>query len=70
MSSLKQVPLEPVAITVQCAITTFSIGKTRIYELLASGAIQSYKVGKKRLLDYSSILSWLSTQQDQQGGAR
>jgi hypothetical protein len=34
-----------------------------MYELLGNGSIQSFKVGKKRLIRVSSIMEWIAEQE-------
>lgn len=38
------------------------LGKTKVYEILYSERLKSYKVGKRRLIRRSDLLEWLETQ--------
>jgi hypothetical protein len=45
----------PIWVTVNDAIRLSGIGRTRLYELIGDGTIQSIKVGAKRLIAFASI---------------
>lgn len=36
------------------------IGRTRVYELMASGDLPSIKLGKRRLIRRQAVLDWLA----------
>ena len=38
------------------------LGKTKFYELLASGAIPSFKVGRARVVPTSALRQWIADQ--------
>ena len=44
--------------------TEFRLGKTKVYELLNSGAIRSKKVGSKTLIDVRSVREWVENLPD------
>jgi excisionase family DNA binding protein len=46
----------PVNVTVKRAKTDFGLGVTKLYELIASGEVESFKVGRRRLIRYESLL--------------
>lgn len=46
---------ETLAITVKRGTEILGIGPTKIYELIAAGAIESVKIGGRRLLVYESL---------------
>jgi len=48
---------ERISSTVEDACAAIGIGRTKLYELIASGQIRSSRVGGKRLIVVSSMLS-------------
>jgi excisionase family DNA binding protein len=52
-----------ITLSVDEAITALGVGRTMMYELLGNGSIQSFKVGKKRLIRVSSIMEWIAEQE-------
>jgi excisionase family DNA binding protein len=46
---------KPIWLSVDDACYAASIGKTRLYELIDLGAIESRKLGKRRLISFASI---------------
>jgi hypothetical protein len=55
-------PVEPVALTIPNAQRMTGIGRTRLYDLMGSGAIDSIKVGKRRLVLVASIHRFVEAQ--------
>ena len=51
---------EPVVVTVAAAAAMLSIGRTRVYELIASGDLASVKLGASRRLTIKSIRQLLA----------
>ncbi len=47
--------LEPIFVSVKTACRLIGLGPTKLYELLNVGAIDSIKVGGKRLVVYRSL---------------
>jgi hypothetical protein len=47
--------LEPLAYSVADAIRVSSIGKTRLYQLIAEGRLQVRKIGKRTLIPAASL---------------
>jgi excisionase family DNA binding protein len=45
----------PIAMTVASAMSALGIGKTKLYELLASGDLEAIRVGRRRLILQASI---------------
>ena len=41
------------------------IGRTRVYELMASGDLPSIKLGKRRLIRRQAVLDWLARLESQ-----
>jgi len=46
---------KPIWVTPSEAIRISGIGRTRLYELMANGTLQSIKMGGKRLISFASI---------------
>jgi excisionase family DNA binding protein len=51
---------EPFAYSIQDACNVFSIGRTRIYELLSCGHLEGRKLGKKTLISASSLKAYFN----------
>ena len=47
--------LEPITVTIKTGCRLTGLGPTKLYELIAAGAIQSVKFGGRRLLIYESL---------------
>ena len=47
------------AITVAECRQTLSLGPTKIYELINSGELESFKVGRRRLIKWTSVQAML-----------
>jgi excisionase family DNA binding protein len=58
MSSPVKFGPPPILLSVPQACSAAGIGTTMMYELLASGAIRSVKVGRRRLIERDSIKRW------------
>jgi excisionase family DNA binding protein len=48
-------PPEPLALSVEQAAHAVGLGRTKVYELLASGELPSVKVGKRRLVRVEAL---------------
>jgi len=48
-------PLEPLAVTPRQACILLNIGNTRLYELIGSGELESYREGRARRITMRSI---------------
>jgi excisionase family DNA binding protein len=55
-------PLDPIAITVPTALRLSGLGRTKLYELIASKKIRSVRVGARRLIDFASLKEFLTSQ--------
>ena len=51
---------DPIAVTVPVALRLSGLGRTKLYELMAMGEIQSIKVGTRRLIDFASLKACLT----------
>jgi excisionase family DNA binding protein len=58
---------EPLVVSVKDAIRISCMSRTYLYELIGNGSIASRKIGKKRLLIYSSLKAFLTAQPTEQG---
>lgn len=54
----------PVAVSVGEAAKLLGLGKTKVYEMLRSGELQSRTVGRRRLVSMGSIQSFMKTTVD------
>jgi excisionase family DNA binding protein len=54
-------PLDPIAVTVPTALKLSGLGRTKLYELIASKKIRSVRVGGRRLIDFASMKAFLSS---------
>ena len=53
--------LNPITVTVAEALRISGVGRTKLYELIASNEISSVTVGKRRLIDFASLKSRLTS---------
>ena len=47
--------LKPLTVTVKTALELLGIGRTTIYELIDQGIVETTKIGRRRLVIYSSL---------------
>ncbi len=52
---------EPIAVAPKIACKLLSIGTTRLYELLGSGALESYSEGRMRRITVASIKAYVAS---------
>jgi excisionase family DNA binding protein len=62
-SSMTDTPLEPISITVPTALKLSGLGRTKLYELIASKQIRTVRVGARRLVDYASLKAFLTSRE-------
>lgn len=55
MSELKEASIEPLFVTMKTGSRITGLGPTKLYEMLGLGAIESIKVGSRRLIKYESL---------------
>jgi excisionase family DNA binding protein len=48
-----------VALTVRSALAVLGIGKTKLYELLASGELEAIRIGRRTLILQASIEAFI-----------
>jgi excisionase family DNA binding protein len=51
---------EPLSVDISEACRLIGLGRSKLYELLTAGEIQSVKVGKRRLVPMASLRAWLA----------
>ena len=56
-------PLDPIAVTVPTAVKLSGLGRTKLYELIASKRIRSVRVGARRLIDFASLKAFLTSRE-------
>ena len=55
----------PELLTVDETIRVLRLGRTRVNEILRSGELASYKLGRRRLVRRTDIEAWLERHKDQ-----
>jgi excisionase family DNA binding protein len=48
-------PLKPVSVTINDACKITGLGRTKVYELIAQGTLESVAIGRRRLVLYAAI---------------
>ena len=51
--------INPVTVTIQTALHLSELGRTKLYELINRGAIETVRVGKRRLVNFASLKAFL-----------
>ena len=59
--------IEPVTVTIPVAVQISGLGRTKLYELLGQKKIKSITVGRRRLVFYASLKSFLTATLDRSG---
>ena len=54
------ITIEPVTVTVPVALRISGLGRTKFYQLLADGEIQSVRIGTRRLVVFASLRARLT----------
>jgi excisionase family DNA binding protein len=57
---IKDESLDPVTVTIPDAVRLSGLGRTKLYELLTNGEIQSVRVGTRRLIVFASLKALLT----------
>ena len=70
MALPKTSSMEPLAVSVEEAERISGIGRTKLYELLTTGAIKSRKVGRRRLVIVWSLRAYLEADDGEAESAR
>lgn len=47
--------MEPLTVTVADACAALGIGRTKLYELIGAGQLETFKIGKRTLIKTASI---------------
>jgi len=50
----------PLAYSIDTALRRLAIGRTKLYELIAAGELDTYTVGKRRFVSHSAIERFIS----------
>lgn len=59
---------EKVLLTVPEVMAATSLGRTKLYEILKSGTLESIKVGGKRLVAPAALAEWVARLRRECGG--
>jgi excisionase family DNA binding protein len=59
--SVEREPLPPLTVTVPTALSISGLGRSKLYELLAKGDIQSVRIGRRRLINFESLKAFLTS---------
>ena len=62
--------MDQVLVTVEEAGRRLSLGRTKVYELVASGELASITVGKSRRIPVSALAAWVEAQVAAEGRRR
>ena len=62
--------LQPIAVSPNEAARLVGIGRTTLYAALATGALRSAKIGKRRLITIDALRQWLSACETDQPDGR
>ncbi len=52
--------MQPITVTVSEAIRASGLGRTKLYELIGAGRVESVRVGTRRLVIFESLKSFLT----------
>ncbi len=52
--------IDPVAVTIPTACAASGLGRTKLYELIGAGRVESVRVGTRRLVIFESLKSFLT----------
>jgi excisionase family DNA binding protein len=59
-NSLSSAKSKPLGVTVSRACALVGVGRTKMYELIASGRVKSVKIDARRVVEYASLEVLLS----------
>lgn len=57
--------MEPLLLTIEQAAVVLSIGRTKMFELVALGEVFSFKIGRRRLIPKESLQAYVDKQRSQ-----
>ena len=60
----------PLAVAPSEAARLANVGRTKLYEAIGSGALPSFKIGKRRLIMVDSLREWLLALEAEAGHER
>ena len=61
-SNPRTTTVEPIAVGIGHAVAISGLGRSTLYLLLDRGVVTSYKVGRRRLVDYSSLVAYVTAE--------
>jgi excisionase family DNA binding protein len=65
--SLPPTQTEPLVLSVKDCVRLTTLGRTKLYEALASGELPSLRVGRRRLIRMTALHTWLAGLEQQAG---
>jgi len=60
-------PDEPLVLSVEACARVTGLGRTKLYEALATGELPSLKIGRRRLIRVATLEAWLASLERQAG---
>ena len=60
----------PISYPIEAAMRRLAIGRTKLYELIASGELDTYTIGKRRYVSRSAIERFIARLEDAEREAR
>jgi excisionase family DNA binding protein len=67
---MQQAPEKPILMTAEAAAERLSISRTRIYELLAAGTLESVKIGRLRRIRPEHLETFVARLSEETANAR
>ena len=61
--------IAPLLVTVETACFLLSLGRSKVYELIASGALPSLRIGSARRIPVTAVQDWIAAASRSAGGA-
>lgn len=61
-SGYRRLGVEQLAVSIKEAGKTLSVGRTTIYEMIADGRLEAFRLGRRRLVKVESIRRLIATQ--------
>ncbi|GAO37859.1 hypothetical protein SCH01S_01_00220 [Sphingomonas changbaiensis NBRC 104936] len=55
LAALGSLPIEPISVRVAMAVKLTGIGRSTLYELIASGRIETVKIGRSTFIPYRCL---------------
>lgn len=61
-------PVEPICVRINDAARMIGVGRTKLYELIATGEVETVKIGKATRITTASLRELVRRRRDQIGG--